>query len=66
MTLPVNLKSDQGPVGRYCFLCTNVDVPLGLMTPGPGMETRERGGTSHVAVVRLLKAERYQSFWNGQ
>ena len=42
MTVPVYLKSNQGPVGESCLLGTDVIMPLGVMILGLGVETRER------------------------
>ena len=60
VTVPVYLRSDQGPVSEPCLLGTNVVIPLGLMVPGPGVHVRSsvmcQGG-----VVRLVKAERIPS-----
>lgn len=37
---PVYLRSDVGGSGEPCLLGTNVVIPLGLMTPAPGVEPR--------------------------
>ena len=43
MRVPVYLRSNQGPVSEPCMLGTNVVLPLGLMVPGPSVETKEVG-----------------------
>ena len=37
---PVYIRSDVGRGGEPCLLGTNVVIPLGLMTPAPGVEPR--------------------------
>ena len=60
VTVPVYLRSDQGPAGESCLLGTNVVLPLGLMVPGVGVQARELG-VAEVGVVRLIRAERVPS-----
>ena len=57
MRVPVYLRSNQGPVTEPCLLGTNVVLPLGLMVPGPSVETKEVG-QGEVGTVRLIKSER--------
>ena len=56
MTIPVYLRSDQGPVSEPCLLGTNVVIPLWLIVPGPGVHVRS-SVMSQGGVVRLVKAE---------
>ena len=39
--------------GESCLLGTNIVLPLGLMLPGPGVETREAGKGRFKAGVGL-------------
>ena len=59
VTVPVYLRSDQGPVSEPCLLVTNVVIPLGLMVPGPGVRVKS-SGMGWGGVVRLSI---YQPLW---
>ncbi len=37
---PVYVRLDAGPGGEPCLLGTNAVMPLGMMTPGPGVVAR--------------------------
>ena len=58
--LKSDVRSNQGPVSEPSLLGTNVVLPLGLMVPGPSVETKEVG-QGEVGTVRLIKSERVPS-----
>ena len=52
VTSTVFLRSDLGVRGEPCLLCMNVVIPLGLMVPGPGVESREGDRSPSVCFVQ--------------
>lgn len=61
ITVPVYLHSDVAG-GKTCLLGTNVVIPLGLITPGEGVEAaplKREGSTPLVASVNLIGQPEY-------
>ena len=58
VTTVVYLKSELGTGGEPCLLGTNVVIPLGLMVPGDGVETRQAKAKPS---VRLVQGKRVPS-----
>ena len=57
----VYLQSDLGIGGEPCLLGTNVVIPLGLMTPAPGVELRGGDVCLKEPMVQLIQAKRVPS-----
>ena len=55
---PVYLHSEVGGNGEPCLLGTNIVIPLGLMTPAPGVEPKISEDVNQVAHIQLVRGVR--------
>ena len=50
---PVYVRNDECGSGEQCLLGTNVVIPLGLMTPTPGVEPKGQESLEQAARIQL-------------